>query len=79
MTNYRPISVMRMDCNLLTSIPATRLGYILPELIRPAQTAEIYDRQIGDSIKLIQTVIDKYKRDNEQRFGYIVSGPRKRF
>lgn len=64
--NYRPLSIMGADYKLYTAILANRLVKALEMIIRDHQTAFLPGRLIGDNIKLVQCVIDRYKDSEEE-------------
>lgn len=58
--NYRPLSLMNVDYKLYTAILMRRLTVAINPVIGQQQYAFLTGRQIGDNIKLIQCLIDKY-------------------
>jgi hypothetical protein len=46
--NYRPITLLNTDYNILARILATRFGYALQLCVGPHQTAFLQGREIGD-------------------------------
>jgi hypothetical protein len=51
---YRPLQLLCYDYRLLAKILANRLLQVAGEIIDPAQCAFLMQRQIGDSIRLLQ-------------------------
>lgn len=64
--NYRPLSIMGADYRLYTSILSHRLVQALEMVISDHQTAFLPGRLIGDNVKLVQCVIEKYKNSEEE-------------
>ena len=58
LTNWRPISVLNTDYNLLTKIYASRLQIVLQNIINPDQVGYIKSRFIGENIRTIQDIIE---------------------
>ena len=63
--NYRPLSIMGADYRLYTWVLTQRLAFPLCETLGEHQTAFLPGRLIGDNVKLVQTVIDKYEKDEK--------------
>ena len=56
---------MNVDVKILTKVLATRLKYILPDIIHQTQTA-IYGRKIHNSIHLVRDLIQIANENNEE-------------
>jgi hypothetical protein len=63
--NYRPLTVMGADYKLYTGIQCQRLNWALQDVIGEHQYAQLPGRLIGDNIKLIQSIIEGSKSDDE--------------
>ena len=63
--NYRPLSIMGSDYRLYTSILTQRLVPLVEMVLGDHQTAFLPGRFIGDNVKLVQGIIDKYSEDEE--------------
>lgn len=59
MNNLRPISLCNTIYRTISKILVTKLRSILGERITPAQTKFVPDRQITDSILIVQEVLIK--------------------
>ena len=59
--NRRPISLLNVDCKILTKILATRTKGVLHTIIHPDQKGFVPDRYIGENIIEIISTIDKTK------------------
>jgi len=56
--NWRPISLLNFDYKLLSKTLSMRMQVILPKLIHPSQAGFVKDRFIGDSIRVLQDLMD---------------------
>ena len=52
-SNFRPISLLNLDCKILTKILATRLQSVLPSIIHPSQVDFMKNRTSTDNIRLL--------------------------
>ena len=59
--NWRPISLINVDANIASKIPAKRLEKVLPEIIHSNQNAFVRGRSIFDAIRTIDDVIEYTK------------------
>ena len=66
MTNWRPITLLNLDCKLFSKILASRMSLFLKDLIHPDQACAIPGRKITDSLVLIRDTIC-YARDRNIR------------
>lgn len=66
LTNWRPITLLNLDCKLFSKILASRLSLVLKGLIHPDQACAIPGRKITDSLVLIRDTIC-YARDRNIR------------
>ena len=57
-SNWRPISLLNVDQDLISKILAARLKKVLPFLIDPGQTIYVNDRLLGESGRLIADIIE---------------------
>ena len=48
--NWRPISLLNVDCKILTKILATRIKGVLHTIIHPDEKGFVPDRYIGENI-----------------------------
>ena len=62
-TNWRPISLINVDSKLLSKILAERLKLVLPEIIHTDQKGCIKGRFIGQNIRLVEDILDRYDED----------------
>ena len=56
--NWRPISLMNVDAKLASKSLALRVRKVLTSLIQADQTAYVKDRYIGESVKLINDMLE---------------------
>ena len=56
--NWRPISLINVDTKILSKSLALRIKKILSSLIHSDQTAYVRDRYIGESVRLINDVLE---------------------
>lgn len=66
MTNWRPITLLNLDCKLFSKLLASRMSLFLKDLIHPDQSCAIPGRKITDSLVLIRDTIC-YARDRKIR------------
>uniref|UniRef100_A0A8C6PVC2 Reverse transcriptase domain-containing protein n=1 Tax=Nothobranchius furzeri TaxID=105023 RepID=A0A8C6PVC2_NOTFU len=52
-SSYRPISLLNLDCKILTKILATRLQLVLPNIIHPNQVGLMKNRTLTDNVRLL--------------------------
>ena len=64
--NWRPITLLNVDCKLFSKLLANRMTVVLGEVIHPDQTCAIPGRKITDSLVLIRDTIC-YARDRNIR------------
>ena len=62
--NWRPISLLNVDYKIVTKTLAMRLKKVLPEIIHIDQSGYVEGRQIFESIRLIQDLMEITKNDN---------------
>ena len=56
--NWRPVSILNVDCKILTKAIALRLEKVLPKIISSSQSGYVKGRYIGESIRLIKDLMD---------------------
>ena len=61
LSNWRPITLLNVDCKIATKAIAKRLEASLPKLINHDQTGFIKGRHIGENIRLIIDVMEYTK------------------
>jgi hypothetical protein len=66
--NWRPISLLNTDYNILTKTLATRLKKVLPEVINEDQVAYLKERFIGQNIRTIIDIMDFTRLNNKPGF-----------
>lgn len=59
--NYRPVSLLGVDCKILTKVLASRLDKILPDIINCDQVGFIKNRCSGDNMRRLIHLIHKSK------------------
>ena len=55
--NYRPISLLNVDYNILTKVLSARIKKVLNEIIKIDQVGYLKGRNIGEGIRLIDDMI----------------------
>ena len=63
--NWRPISLLNVDYKIATKALALRIKNVLPEIIDIDQTGYINGRQIFQSIRVIQDVMEVCMKENK--------------
>ena len=58
LTNWRPISLLNVDRKILSKVIAFRIKKVLPELIHCNQTGYVQGRYIGESVRLIEDIMN---------------------
>jgi len=66
--NLRPISLSNCDIKLCTKTLALRTNLVLPTILSTTQTGYIPGRQVNDNSRLLEELIEKYKRSNNQAY-----------
>ena len=56
--NWRPISLLNVDTKILSKVISNKLKTVLPTLIFSKQTADVKNRFIGESGRLISDIIE---------------------
>ena len=69
--NWRPISLINFDAKLLSKALAERLKAVLPSIIKHDQTAYVYNRFIGESVRVVSDVLEITKTMDIE--GYILT------
>ena len=64
--NWRPVTLLNVDCKLFSKLLASRLSLVLGEVIHPDQSCAVPGRKITDSLVLIRDTIC-YARDRNIR------------
>ena len=64
LSNWRPITLLNVDCKIATKAIAKRLDASLPKLINHDQTGFIKGRYIGENIRLIIDAMEYTKAHN---------------
>ena len=64
--NWRPITLLNIDYKIIAKVYAERLKKVLPSIIHPDQKAFLAGRQITESVRLIQDVIDFTDYDDKE-------------
>ena len=64
LSNWRPITLLNVDCKIATKAIAKRIEASLPKLINSDQTGFIKGRYIGENIRLIMDIMEYTKTRN---------------
>ena len=62
--NWRPISLINIDAKIATKFLAFRIRNVLSSLIHSDQTAYVKGRYIGESVRLIDDILE-YTESND--------------
>ena len=62
--NWKPISLINVDCKVAYKASASRLKKLIPQIIHYDQTAYVQGRNIGESVRLIGDLIDHADKEN---------------
>ena len=62
--NWKPISLINVDCKIASKALASRLKKVIPQIIHYDQTAYVQGRNIGESVRLIGDLIDHADKEN---------------
>ena len=63
--NWRPITLLNLDYKIIAKVYAERLKKVLPSVIHTDQKAFLTGRQITESVRLIQDIIETADLDDE--------------
>ena len=63
--DYRPITLLNTELNILARVLANRLQLVISDLIGPEQTFAVKGRSIQDNLHLIREVLEGIKDDTE--------------
>ena len=66
--NWRPISLLNVDTNILGKILVSRIKKHLPNLIHCGQSAFVSGRYIGHAVRLISDIIEYSAKNNKVGF-----------
>ena len=69
--NWRPISLTSVLYKMVTSVIATRLKKVLPELISDCQTGFLKGRFIGESTRLVYDIMNYTEKKAEKWTTYV--------
>ena len=64
LSNWRPISLLNTDYKIGTKALANRMKDVLPEIISHTQTGFVKGRYIGESVRLLEEVLDYVETNN---------------
>ena len=64
--NWRPISLLDVDVKIASKALANRVKKVIPKLIAVDQTAYVKGRFIGESIRVINELIEHIKREGDE-------------
>ena len=62
--NWRPITLLNVDCKIAAKAKAKRLESVLPNLIHPDQTGFVKGRYFGENIRPITDIMEQTKLQN---------------
>ena len=64
LSNWRPITLLNVDCKVAAKVIAKRIEPLLPNLVHTDQTGFIKGRYIGQNIRLIIDIMEQTKSQN---------------
>ena len=64
LSNWRPVTLLNVDCKVATKVIAKRMESSLPNLVHSDQTRFIKGRYTGQNIRLIIDIMDHTKSQN---------------
>ena len=64
LNGWRPISLINVDCKIISKILVSRIKQYLPRLINSDQTAFVDGRYIGGPVRIISDVLEYTKNEN---------------
>ena len=64
LSNWRPITLLKLDYKITSNIIAKRVENILPRMIHPDQTGFVKGRYIGQNVRLINDILEQTKLQN---------------
>ena len=70
MKNWRPVTLLNTDYKILTKTLSRRIEKALPDIIHQDQFGFIKGRYIGEPVRFVQDLINKY--DEEKKEGIIM-------
>ena len=62
--NWRPVTLLNTDYKILTKTLSRRLENFIPELIHTDQSGFVKGRFIGEPIRFVEDLIEKFDREN---------------
>ena len=62
--NWRPISLINVDCKIASKALASRQEKVIPQIIHYDKTAYVQGRNIGESVRLIGDRINHAGKEN---------------
>ena len=62
--NWRPISLLNVDLKIASKAISYRLRQVIPDLIHPDQTAYVKGRYIGESVRVIEDILEHTNKEN---------------
>ena len=62
--NWRPISLINVDAKIASKAIALRIKKVIGKLVHCEQTAYVGDRNIGESVRLINDILE-YTNEND--------------
>lgn len=64
LSNWRPVTLLNVDCKIATKAIARRIEPLLPNLVHTDQTGFIKGRYIGENIRLIIDIMEHTKSES---------------
>ena len=58
LSNWRPITLLNVDCKVATKVITKRIESLLPKLVHSDQTGFIKARYIGQNIRLLRLSVE---------------------
>ena len=64
LSNWRPVTLLNVDCKIATKATAKRMEPLLPNLVHTDQTGFIKGRYIGENIRLTIDIMEHRKSES---------------
>ena len=64
--NWRPVALLNTDYKILTKSLSRRLEKYIANVINPDQSGFVSGRYIGESIRFVEDIIEKFDREDNE-------------
>ena len=69
--NWRPISLLYVDCKIANKVIANRAKHVITTIIHNSQTEFIKGRYVGENIRLLLKIINNAEEENKAGFAFL--------